>query len=53
MAQINDLVKLLNILVLSSIENTIMVDKTNLIHVRNCVQEVQGTIEFLHIESHL
>ena len=53
MAQINDMVELLNNLLVSSVDNTMMVDKSTLTHIRNCVQESQGTIEFLYLESQL
>ena len=47
MAQINDLVELLNMLLVSFVNNIAMVNKSTLTHIRNCVQESQGTIEFL------
>ena len=48
MAHINDLVELLNTLLLFAIENIVMVEKTTLTHIRNCVQESQaGTIKSL------
>ena len=53
MAQINGLVELLNTLLLSSIENILMANKTTLTHIRNCVQGSQGTIEFIQIKSQL
>ena len=53
MAWINELVELLNTLLLSSIDNIVIVDKATLTHIRNCVQEAQGIIEFLQIESQL
>ena len=53
MARINDLVELLNTLLLSIIDNTIMVDKNNLTHIRNCIQDSQDTLEFLQLESQL
>lgn len=51
MARINDLIELLNTLLLSSIDNIVMVDKSTLTHIQNHVQESQDTIEFLQLES--
>lgn len=53
MAQINDLVELLNSLLIFVVNNTVMVDKTTLTHILNCVQDSQVTLEFLQLESQL
>ena len=45
--------KLLNTLLLSSVENIVMVDKTTFTHIQNCVKESQYTLEFLQLESQL
>ena len=53
MARINGLVELLNTLFLSFINNTVMVDKTTLTHIQNCIQYSQDTLEFLKPMSQL
>ena len=51
MAQINDLIELQNTIPLSSVNNTVIVDKATLTHIRNCVQDSQDTIDFLQLKS--
>ena len=51
MTQINGLVELLNTLLLSFVDNTVMVDKTTLIHIRICLQDSQDTLQFLQLDS--
>ena len=53
MARLNGLVELLNTLLLYYIDNNVMIDKTTLTHIRNCVKESKDVIEFLKLESQL
>ena len=44
MARINDVVELLNTLLVSYVNTPIMVEKSTLTHIWNCIQDSQGTI---------
>ena len=47
MVKINGLVELPDTLILSSVDKFVMVDQTNLTHIRDYVQESQETLKIL------
>jgi hypothetical protein len=53
MAQIDELIELLNTLILSIVDNTITIDKATHTNVLTCLQGSQDKIEFLQLESQL
>jgi hypothetical protein len=53
MAQIDELLELLNTLILSFVDNTVTTDIAILTDVLTCLQDLQDKIEFLQLESQL
>jgi hypothetical protein len=53
MAQIDELLELLNTLILSYVENTVTIDIETLTDVLTCLQDSQEKIKFLKLESQL
>ena len=53
MARLNNLVELLNTPQSSSVDNIVIVDKTTLTHIQNCVQDSKDTLDFIQLKLKL
>ena len=53
MDRIDDVLKLLNNLILSTVDEMVKINKTSLSNIKICLQNAQENIEFLQLETKL
>lgn len=53
MVRLDDFLKILSTLILSTIEDTVKINKTIISDIQTCLQDAQENIEFLQLESQL